>query len=712
MQPTHVAVLWHMHQPDYRDPETNRLSMPWARMHALKGYYDMVRLLDDVDERVRVVFNLVPVLVRQLQSYLDGSRTDAYREVSLKPAADLTPDERRFVALSFFHANRRTMIDCYPRYAELRLRALLPGGQPRELPPEDLRDLIVWFNLTWFGYSARRDFPRVYELIRKGRRFTEEDREEVLSLQRQVMERVIPLYRRAAEQGRAELTTTPFYHPILPLVCDTNAASRGLPGRPLPEPPFSAPEDARVHVARAVAHHWETFGRAPEGMWPAEGSVSPDAVAIFAENGIKWVATDQDVLARSDPKVRPTDLYRPHTVGEAGRTVSMVFRDRDISDAIGFRYSGMAPQLAAEDFMGRLRAIRGRFESPRRPLLVPIILDGENAWEYYPDGGEALLRRMYQAVAESDEFRWTTISEYLAQYPPDRAISRVFPGSWIGGNFDVWIGSPEENRAWGLLRQTREALVAANDRLVPEVRERAWEAIYAAEGSDWFWWYGDDFTSVLQPEFDRLFRAHLAEVYRLIGQPVPRGLLTSNRRDAKPTGLKPADLVTPVIDGRSTSFYEWAGAGEFDALKAHGAMAQGQQVVRAIHYGADHRLWHLRIDTTRPPRDVLGDIIFVCEFPGRPQMRLILRAPDTGSAGVQVTLLDRGQDMPMTAEAQADAIIECSVPFMALGFAPGSIVDFVLVVHRDGAEIERWPRDGLLSFDVPSSAYELDHWTV
>jgi len=708
MPALNIAIVWHMHQPDYRDPETGKLSMPWVRMHALKGYYDMLRVLERADERARAVFNFVPSLVAQLNGYLDGSLSDAYLDISRKPTADLSSEERRFVAENFFHANRRTMIDCYPRYGELRTRAKLPTGVPRELPDDELRDLIVWFNLTWFGYSARADFPFIRELIRQGRKFSDEQKDELIRTQFAVMEAILPAYRRAAERGQIELTATPFYHPILPLLCTTKAAELGLPGRELPDPPFSAPDDARTHVKRAVELHRATFGEPPKGMWPAEGSVSPEAVAIFAEHGIEWVATDQDILFKSDEKLKPKDLYRPYRVGEPGRQVAVVFRNRDLADAIGFRYSAMPPEKAVSDFMDKVRSVWVQLQGEKKPCLLTVVLDGENAWEYYPDSGEGFLTGMYRTVVKSKDFHWRTVHEFLAENPPDRTIRKIFPGSWIGGNFDIWIGSDEENRAWAALREARKALFAADGSLDDQTRTQAWEHLYAAEGSDWFWWYGDDFLTPLQTEFDRLFRSRLAAIYRLIGQPVPRPLLTPIKRGRSTLGERPTDLISPVVDGRSTDFYEWVGAGKFEATKA-----RGEQVVEMIYYGADHRYAYFRIDTVKPPTDeALTGISFEWEFPIRPDMRLS-SGPLPGQAEtLPMKLVDKDRALPVELPARVHTVVECAVPFLLLGFSPGTVCEFVLVVRRDGKELERWPRDGLLALDVPSDTFELDHWTV
>jgi alpha-amylase/alpha-mannosidase (GH57 family) len=605
------------------------------------------------------------------------------------------------------------MIDCYPRYAELRAKSRLPSGVPRDLPENDIRDLIVWFNLVWFGYSARRDFPLVSELIGQGRGFSEEQKNQLLDLQLEIMAQILPLYRAAAERKQIELTATPFYHPILPLLCSTDAAKPGLPGREIPQPPFAAADDAREHVRRAVALHERVFGSKPKGMWPAEGSVSDEALRIFSEAGIEWVATDQDILFRSDASIKSSGLCTSYRVGDKGSQISMLFRERSIADAIGFRYASMAPEAAINDFMNSLRIVWSEQQNSRYEPLLTIILDGENAWEYYPDGGEAFLIGIYRAVAKSKDFRWTTISDFLSEHPPKRTLKRIFPGSWIGGNFDIWIGSDEENSAWSALREARNALIAGQTRLSDTIACDAWEHIFIAEGSDWFWWYGDDFTTALQGEFDRLFRAHLAEVYDLLDEPVPTWLLKPIRKGKVQEGEKPSALISPKIDGRTTSFYEWVGAGRYDALSGDAAMARSEQFVEAVYYGFDRENWYLRIDTSSPPISANANgTSFVCRFPGRAGVDLTIGPLIEGVSEVSVSLREGDTLVPVPQAARVGTIVECSIPFILLGTPPGTTCEFLVSVEVNGEEIERWPRDGILSFDVPTDTFELDHWTV
>jgi alpha-amylase/alpha-mannosidase (GH57 family) len=710
--PLNVAILWHMHQPDYRDPATGRSAMPWVRLHALKGYFDMLHVLQDSHPDARAVFNFVPSLVSQLTSYIDGTLTDDYLELSRRPTDDLGPEDREFVALNFFHANHRTMVDCYPRYRQLRMMSKLPGGAPRQFANQDLRDLVVWFNLTWLGYTARREYPLVDELIGQGHRFTEGQKNSLLDLHMEIAGRIIPEYRAAVESGIIELTTTPYYHPILPLLIDSDSAKDGLPGRSLPDPPFSAPEDAHLHVKKALDHHEQVFGTRPEGMWPAEGSVSQAVVELLGGLGIKWIATDQDILFRSRPKARKEDLYKPWSAGKRRRSVNMVFRDRDIADAIGFRYSQTTAETAVNSFMTRLMAIAATLDDPASSL-VTIVLDGENAWEYYPDGGEAFLSSMYRQVAESPLFRWTTIGEHTRQHPPKSRISKVFPGSWIGGNFDIWIGSDEENRAWDALRNTRIALVEAEDALTDDQREQAWELVYGAEGSDWFWWFGDDFSTALKSEFDRLFRARLAGVYRIIGEEPPSEVRKPIHHSRGDSGRAPSELISPTVDGEVTDFYEWVGAGQFDSANADGAMARGDSLIQSIYYGADHERFCLRIDTENQSAiRALQELSVVCEIMTGTPRKLTIGPILSAGAKMERVFQENGRVDRIDGEASIGQVFECAIPLLSLGLPPGSACEFLVSVTKKDEILERWPLDGVLIVEIPSDAYELDHWSA
>lgn len=705
MSPLSVAFLWHMHQPYYADPVARTALLPWVRLHCTRSYYDMVSLLEDFPE-VRATFNLVPSLLLQIEQYNEGKLDDFYREVTRIPATDLEVHHKIFLLSSFFSANWETMIDPYPRYRELLGRR---GRHPEanevesrlgEFSTRDYRDLQVWFNLTWMGFRARNRIPEVRALIDKGEGFSEEDKRLLLEAQDRILREVIPLYRKLSEAGRIELSTSPFYHPILPLLIDTECARRALPNLLLPES-FRHPQDAQGQIRRSLEFHARLFGRPPRGIWPSEGSVSPELIPILADAGVQWTATDEEILIHSlGGDYRSESLYQPYRVGRQGREVSILFRDKTLSNLISFSYSRRSPAEAAADLCNHLRAIQARTGDSG---LCTIILDGENPWEYYPGGGEEFLRRTYGFLSGS--MKSTTIGAYLEEHPPRERIAQLFTGSWINHNFDIWIGSPEENSAWELLSQTREEI----DRLLPSGSEgqlsEAWEEIYRAEGSDWFWWFGDDFHSDQKTDFDRLFRLHLQNAYRLAGTEPPVALLVPVlRREAVALDRAHSAFISPVINGDETHFYEWRGAVRFDPVTASGTMAAGSIAIKALYYGQDRENLYLRFDPHLPfASERNRGLQMILRFLDPPDYSLVVALDRPGPQRCTVER-DQDRENAETERAEARAVLgeigELALPLQALGARVGDTLRFVVHLRRGSSPLETFPFQGVFSLSL------------
>ena len=572
MKTARVCFLWHMHQPYYTDPAAGTASMPWVRLHATKAYYDMAWQMERFPS-IKATFNFTPSLLIQLQELSSGSVRDLFLDHAAKPAAELTTAERAFIVRHFLSANWSTMVRPYPRYHELLVkRGLDVKHQPLErlaaqFSTQDLLDLQVWHNLAWFGFGTVAHHPRLHELRAKDRGFTEDEKQEMLAIQREAVAAIIPYYRRLAETGRIELTTSPFYHPILPLLIDTDIARRARPDAHLPSR-FQAPDDAAAQLHKAVALHRDLFGATPKGLWPSEGSVCPELLPLVKEAGLQWAATDEGVLARSlNHWDRMASLYRPWCAGQPDQDVTMVFRDREISDAFGFVYAKLTPESAVEDVMRRLQDIA--VHAAGEQVLIPVILDGENPWEHYYDGGERFLSLLYHALSaptqDGTALATATMHDAIAAHGHPACLEHLHSGSWINQDFKIWIGHAEDNRAWDLVKLTRARLTEIAGSLSPEQARGAWEELYAAEGSDWCWWYGDDFDTDYKPEFDRLFRMHLRNVYTRAGLPAPTLLNDPliGVHESRPFRL-PVTLLTPMLDGRVSDFFEWHGAGRID----------------------------------------------------------------------------------------------------------------------------------------------------
>jgi alpha-amylase/alpha-mannosidase (GH57 family) len=537
-----VAFLWHMHQPYYKDTVAGKYMMPWVRLHGVKDYFPMAALVEDF-EGVSVTFNMVPSLVEQINDYVHNGASDTFLDLTLKSAGSLTPDDKAGILDNFFKVNFKQFIAPNPRYSELLIKK---GVKPlagtalkramKSFSRRDMLDLQVLFNLAWFHSITLDGDINLKDLAAKGRGYTEEDKEYVVFKQREVMSQILPLYRRLQDAGRIEITTTPFYHPILPLVCDTSVAKVSLPSSPLPRR-FAHPEDAEWQIEEAIRYHTEQFGRPPRGMWPSEGSVSDEALRLMIKKGISWAVTDEDILfnSLSTQEKRPKGaaqfdrriIYRPYRFRDGSRHLATVFRDKNLSDIISFNYNAWNQDEAAWDLIGHCRNIADCLRRDTDRGLLAIVMDGENAWEYFRDNGRLFFETLYANLDKQDDIGSTTISDYLAVETPKRTLGSIYPGSWINHNFDIWIGQEQDNISWGYLERARADLVkftkAAHASGSPDgakVRE-AWRELYISEGSDWNWWYGGKaHVGGLNP-FDTLYRTHLKNIYRLMERPVP-----------------------------------------------------------------------------------------------------------------------------------------------------------------------------------------------
>ena len=417
MADVRLAFLWHQHQPYYPDDVAGETPMPWVRLHGVKDYYGMALHLLEFPE-MRCTINLVPSLLVQLQAYTDRGASDRFLDVSRVPADALQESDCLFLLDHFFMANAEYMILPFPRYAELYQLRNLGRNTAREalrrFNERDLRDLQVWFNLAWIHPLAVESDDTLRALRDKGRYYTEEDKIALLDKQMEILRQVVPLHQQLADSGQVELTTTPFYHPILPLLFDKKLAREAMPDVKLPRYSGGYPEDAELHVRRAVEFHTHAFGAAPRGMWPAEGSVCQAMLPLLAKHGIRWIATDEEILSPSTQgfvsrdehgHVRnPEHLYRPYKVKEGEDELAIVFRDHALSDMIGFHYQRSDPNAAADSFVANLHGIGQAIQSDE-PALVNVILDGENCWEHYPGGGVAFLRALYDRCTNTPGIR-------------------------------------------------------------------------------------------------------------------------------------------------------------------------------------------------------------------------------------------------------------------------------------------------------------------
>jgi alpha-amylase/alpha-mannosidase (GH57 family) len=615
MNKIHLVVLWHMHQPQYRDPETGRYVLPWTRLHALKDYWGMVKILEEFPN-FHATFNVVPSLGLQLEEYASGTFNEPWFELAFRDAEQLTREDKAEILQRAFQVNQERLLSRWPRFLELYEWSRQAGGAQAlvTFTPRDWRDLQLLSQLAWMEEEwIARDIT-INKLSAKGKDFAEKDKAALKQKQLEFLKLVLPIYREAATRGQIEISTTPFYHPILPLVCDSDIARVANPSTPLPRRAYRHPEDAREQLRRAIEYHERVFGVKPAGLWPSEGSVSDETLRIAAEEGFRWFGTDEGVLGRtlnvgffrdgSGLAANADRLYRPWRVPMEPTGITGLFRDHHISDLIGFVYSRMDAKAGAADLHARLRLIGDRVQS-KQPVTICLFLDGENAWEYYPGNGREFLREFYGRIQNDSDFRALTASEAIAAAGEIPETPGIFPASWINANFDVWIGHAEDVQAWDLLWDARETYSRAEedraqgrkDAPTDEGLKAAKESLLAAEGSDWCWWYGPEHSTANDAEFDALYRKHLTGIYRALGKLAPDELAKPiKRQPERALHLSPSEYLRVDINGRDTSYFEWLGAGLYSPERRSGAMHGRTYYLRELRYGFEAERLCIRLD--------------------------------------------------------------------------------------------------------------------
>ncbi|MBD3169269.1 MAG: glycoside hydrolase [candidate division Zixibacteria bacterium] len=712
-----LAFLWHMHQPYYRNLKDKYFQMPWVRLHGIKDYYDMVAILDDFP-KIKQTFNLVPSLIEQIEEYIEGGGSDRHLELSRKKAGELNDTEKNEILSSFFSAHHPTMIQPYPRYRQLLDKSFKGIGV---FDDKDFTDLQVWSNLTWFDPIFRGD-SFISGLIKKGKGFTGEEKNKLLDRQIEILKSIIPKYKEVQDRGQIEVSITPYYHPILPLLCDTDLGRKSDPNLKLPENRFQHPEDADYQIREAVEFYRQRFGRDPRGMWPSEGSVANEIIPLISKYGIKWIATDEEVLARSigrspdrndSNNVSATgELYRAYKLIESPDDMSIIFRDHTLSDRLGFVYANWNPEDAAADFVDKLMGLKSHLNNiGASNRLIPVILDGENAWEYYLNDGNDFFRALYTKLSEHPEIETCTISQYLENNGDRGEIKNLHPGSWINHNYNVWIGHEEDNLAWDLLYKTRKTLEDFQNsddgkNFNEEKLKLAWREIYIAEGSDWCWWFGDEHQGANNDQFDSLFRSNLIYIYELLGKEVPQELLKPIRSNFLSANiLMPTDYIEPIIDGRNSNFYEWYSSGYFDCTKAGSTMHRAIHHTRGVYFGFDDENLFLRVDPDNTlEHKIFRETTFKFEFLSPAKLTIIFNGNDDSIKVIN------GKEIEHKLKAALDTIFEIKIPMSVFGDDSNFQFDFRLIVSHNEQELEVWPPVDVISFKLPTAAPDSIFW--
>ena len=745
--PLYVAFIWHQHQPLYKCRDSvsvaaGQYRLPWVRLHGIKDYLDLVLLLERYPKLHQTV-NLVPSLILQLEDYIAGTAFDPYLAVALTPTEQLGREQHQFIIEHFFDANHHTLIDPHPRYSELYQQRQEKGQAwcLENWSLQDYSDLLAWHNLAWFD-PLFWDDPDIDGWLRQDRNFTLSDRQRIYSKQREIMSRIIPQHRKMQEAGQLEVTTTPYTHPILPLLADTNVGRVAIPNMTLPQHRFQWAEDIPRHLRKAWDMYKDRFGREPKGLWPSEQAVSPQILPYVAEQGFKWLCSDEAILGSTLNKffqrdgagnvMEPELFYRPYRLETEYGDLAMVFRDHRLSDLIGFSYAGLEPRRAAADLVGHLEAIARTLKnrqpsggtSLEQPWLVTIALDGENCWEHYYLDGKPFLESLYQTLSDDPEIKLVTVGEFIEQFPPTATLpaQQLHSGSWVDGSLTTWIGDPAKNRAWDLLAKARQVL-ANHPEATEENNPEAWEALYAAEGSDWFWWFGAGHSSNQDAMFDQLFREHLSGIYEALNEPIPPELKQYVEVHEARSDHRPEGFIHPIIDGLGDE-QDWDLAGRIEIGGARGTMHQSS-VIQRLWYGVDHLNFYLRLDfknDTRPGVDcppVLNLLWYYADRAMHNSPVPLADIPDEAPLNylfhhqLRINLLtlsvqfqeagEHHEWHPRFTRAQVglDKCLEIAVPWADLQIQPDYPLRLTLVLSDNGCFRSYLPENALIPINVP-----------
>jgi alpha-amylase/alpha-mannosidase (GH57 family) len=530
-----VVLFWHMHQPEYRDAINDQYQLPWTYLHAIKDYVDMVAILEQ-QPAGRAVINFVPILLEQIDDYAQQTRAflDTRQPVNDPLLAALVanqfPDDfqhRLQLIKSSLRANEVRLINRFEPYRRLADMMAFIDANPKllmYLGDDFLADILTWYHLAWLGETVRRDDGRVIHLLEKGQKFTHADRLSLFEIITELLEGVLPRYRALSEKGQVELSMTPYAHPMIPLLLDFNSAREALPGSPLPVHASypGGEERAHWHVQQGLKSFEHFFGQRPRGCWPAEGGVSDGLIDVLSDYSIDWIVTGESTLrnslARSEQHCHePMEehLHRGYRIAEHGPVC--FFRDDGLSDLIGFSYSNWHGDDAVNNLVHHLETIAEECGGDNN-RVVSIVLDGENAWESYPENGYHFLSALYERLGEHENLDLTTFSRCLDNGLQPGELASIVAGSWVYGTFSTWMGDADKNRGWDLLCEAKQAFdkTMVSGKLTAEQIQLAQRQLAICEGSDWFWWFGDYNPSATVKDFEQLYRRHLLALYNLI----------------------------------------------------------------------------------------------------------------------------------------------------------------------------------------------------
>lgn len=610
MKKLSLAIYWHMHQPVYEIEGT--YLMPWTRLHAVKDYLDMELFLERFP-KLKLNFDVVPALIDTIIDYSNDAN-DIHSELTTTTVENLTDEEKSFILNNFFSPKFETMLYKSENYKNLyQKRFAKDVCNPSEFSEQELSDLMALFNLVWIDPIHFSRYPRLQELWNKQYNYTLEDRIEIIEIHRQIIRELIPTTKKYIQEGRIELTTSPYYHAILPILADVKGSvknvltTEGLPSN------LGMLDDAKIQVKSALDRIEEIFGVRPKGLWPPELCIGPKTLSLLAKEGVKWTISDEGILSSSinfdfirDFKGNLNDPYhllKVYQYQTKNGDIDIIFRDRSIPNLINFEYAGIDPKMAAGDLYDKIKVVQNKLlVSPDETHLLTISLDGENCWENYQNDGNDFLENIYSYIENDETLETVLISNYIEQEKHKKPLNKIYSGSWIDKSFQYWIGEPTKNKAWTYVKQAKddfETFVKENKNH-PNI-EAAHRELMIAEGSDWFWWYGEPNNSGQDFVFDYMFREHLKNVYILLDKNPPENLDTSLITRIEIPFKHPTGDISPKMDGASGSSTDWYHAGNLSLLD--GPVYRENKIIDKIMYGCDSQNMYFRLNVSKGSGD-------------------------------------------------------------------------------------------------------------
>lgn len=742
-----IAFYWHMHQPVYQLSPTGDFLMPWVRLHAVKDYLDMALWAKKFD-KLKLNFNFVPVLINAIINYGENEAHDIHSRLTITPQDELTNEDKIFILNNFFDANYQTMILANPEYHRLYQIVQSSGTEDTSIfSNQEYADLMALFNLAWIDPSFKTSNYELKKLVKKGKNYTLEDRIAIIQIQRDIIKKIIPTIRKLIEKNKIEITTSPYYHPILPILLDyKNIKKNSSPANDLQD--LKTDLDAKMQTKMALDRIEEVFGKRPRGVWPSEQCVSAKTLEMLSSLGVEWSLSDEGILANSinfefehDFKgyiKEPYHLLKTYKYKTSTSDLKMVFRESTIPNLIGFEYQNHNPIATANDLYDRIKVLQSKIlSSPDNEHLLTIALDGENCWENYLEDGASFLKTLYTLITEDDSLETVLLSDYLEKTKEDKLLPKIASGSWINRNFKLWIDEPVKDIAWTYLKRVRQdfANFVKREPLNPNI-ELARRELFICEGSDWFWWYGEPNDSGRDNIFDFLFRTHLKNVYRYLDLDTPKYLddPLSDISTSKPSKY-PKSLITPSINGKNVvdEDDEWNNAGYIEI--PDGPVLRESKLFDKIRFGNDQNNFYLKFHLNKYIKENLElskrtyqMYIYTRKASHRQDLspvRLINKTKNITPVSmekfhneIQIAIRNNKLqllriikaipgdmwvlEMSKSIEAVYDEVLDLKIPFDILGIKSGETLEFLFINANYGVKDFYIPNETVLSVTRPA----------